>query len=214
MRRILTVGVTLAALAAPLQAQGPKPGFGVGVSLDLTPTGDFSLFEDFRFPGRSGNIHFPIRISRSFRLEPMLGYAHEHQRNAIGGSSFDMKATLWRLGVGFLYQLRPQGDFQAYAGGRVGIRRRSQKITQTNPSFPPPVTNKATQSDKFLAAVFGGEFSFSPHFSLGGEAQLSYTDLGDVKVSETPPPPFPQPNISESGSQLETAGLIVVRWYP
>ena len=87
-------------------------------------------------------------------------------------------------------------------------------MVQTDAMAPVRPSARATQSDKFLAAVFGGEFYLSSHFSLGGEAQLSYTDLGDIKVSQTPTPPFPVSNTGESGSMLETAGLIAVRWYP
>lgn len=211
--RLLVLSVVTAVLASPLDAQSKTSRVGVGVSLDVTPTGEWSLFEEFRFPGRTGNIHVPIQVSRNLRLEPMLGYAHEHQRSTSGGSSLDVSATLWRLGIGVLYQLPAKGDFRAYAGARLGLRHRSQKLRQEDPSFP-TATSKAWQNDKFLAAVFGGEFFLSPHFSLGGEAQLSYTDLGDIKLSQTPPNPFPPTNIGESGSELETAGLVTVRWYP
>ena len=213
MQRFFTVGAALALLVAPLTAQVPRPGLGVGVSLDLTPTSDFSLLGNLKFSARTVNLHFPISVGRTFRLEPMVGYAHESQKITVNGASIEASATVWRLGLGLLYQLRAHGDFQAYAGGRVGIRHRSQKASQSDPNNPPPQSVKASQSDKFIAAVFGGEFYFSPHFSLGGEAQLSYTDDGDIKTSQTPPP-GPGPTQTESGSQLETGGLIVVRWYP
>lgn len=214
MSRILPIGLVLLVLSQAAQAQEKRPQVGVGVSLDVTPTGDFSLFDELHLTGRTGNIHVPIQVAPRVRLEPMIGYAHESQETTNGSATFKASGTLWRVGVGLLFQLSSHEDFQAYAGGRVGLARRSAKFTDSDPNFPPPTTTKASQKNTFLAAALGGEFYFSPRFSLGGEAQLVYTDLGDVKASANPAPPFPTPGVGESGNELTTAGLIVVRWYP
>jgi hypothetical protein len=212
--RIMLSGLDMLALSQTGEAQERRPQVGVGVSLDLTPTGDFSLFDELHLTGRTGNIHVPIQISPTVRLEPMIGYAHESQEATNGSATSKAAGTLWRAGVGLLFQFSNHEDFQAYAGGRAGLARRSVKLTNSDPNFPPPTTAKASQKNTFVAAVLGGEFYFSPRFSLGAEAQLVFTDLGDVKNSTSPPPPVPTPGIGESGSELTTAGLIVVRWYP
>lgn len=212
--RILPIGLVMLVLTQAVEAQDKRPQVGVGVSLDLTPTGDFSLLDELHFTGRTGNIHVPIQISPTVRLEPMIGYAHESQKTTNGSTTSTAAGTLWRAGIGLLFQFSKHEDFQAYAGGRAGLARRSVKFTNSDPNFPPPTSTRASQKNTFLAAVLGGEFYFSPRFSLGAEAQLVYTDLGDVQVSATPPPPFPAPGVGESGSELSTAGLIVVRWYP
>jgi hypothetical protein len=199
-------------LVAPAEGQISDPRFGVGVSLDMTPTSGFSLGGSFSFEARTGNLHFPIRVSRSIRLEPAVGYARETQEVNNPTSSAEGKFSVLRVGLGVMFLL-PRGEsFLAYAGPRVGLRRRTQKITDRFTGAP-TITTTVQQTDKFLSAAFGGEYFLSPYFSLGGEAQLTYTDFGATDFEIDPPPP-PGTGAEFDGSRLETAGLIMIRWYP
>ena len=204
--------LVLVAGAGPLRAQLAGDRFGVGVSLDMTPTSGALLAGGATFDARPGNIHFPIQVSRSIRIEPTLGYAREKEESSLGTTSVSGYYRIWRLGVGVLLLMPRSAHFQAYIGGRVGIANQYQKQQFEDTSIPFAQSSTAKRSDKFLSTVFGGEFYFAPEFSLGGEAQITYTNYGDIDVSSTPPNPSPQPR--SDGSRLETAGQIALRWYP
>jgi hypothetical protein len=209
--KTLLAAVLLLGLVVPAQAQTSSPRFGTGVSLDMTPTSGFSLDGGFNFDARTGNLHFPVRISRSIRLEPTLGYARETREQSDPSSSSEGKFSVLRVGLGIMFLL-PRGEsFLAYAGARVGLRRRTQEITNRFTGFP-STTSRIQQTDKFLSAVFGGEYFLAPYFSLGGEAQVTYMAYGEPDVDTDPPQPGPQ--LQFDGSSLATAGLIVIRWYP
>jgi hypothetical protein len=143
----------------------------------------------------------------------MLGYARESQEGSIGTQTSSEAVSALRLGVGFLY-LMPQrgGSFQMYAGPRAGIWRLRAKLTSEVPGFP-TYTQTFHQDNKFVAGVFGGEYFVAAMFSIGGEVQLSYTDYGEIDV-DVDPSPGPVPDTDNDGSKVETAGLIVLRWFP
>jgi hypothetical protein len=211
VRTLLGAGAALLVFAASSQAQGPRPGFGVGVSLNMTPTSGFALSGGQAFDARTGNIHLMFRAARAWRIEPMFGYARESQKATLSGNTQTATFNLWRVGVGFLYLLPRGSSFQAYVGPRLGLVHKYEKDEIRGPGFP-TASATLTETDKFISAVFGGEYFLAQRFSLGGEAQITYTNFGDLNRKSVPPNPNPQPK--RDGSSLETGGLIVVRWYP
>jgi hypothetical protein len=204
----------LSQFSTPVAAQAPAQRFGVGVSLDMTPTSSFTILGGSPIlEARTGNIHFPVRVSRRLRIEPMLGYAKETQKSTSSGSSNSSSFSTLRFSVGLTWLLPRGSDFQLYAGPRLGLWRRRAQDKTTAPGFP-AFSQTASQTNKFLSGVFGGEYFVTPSFSVGGEAQLTWTSFGDIDISLSPPNPAPPPPTDLSGSKWETAGLIVVRWFP
>ena len=212
VNRLIPAGFLLV-FAAAGQAQTPPQRFGVGVSLDMTPTSGFAVGAGPAFEARTGNIHLPIGVSPTFRIEPMMGYARDSRKSSSPTSSFSESFSILRIGVGFLYVMPRSASFHLYAGPRLGIWRLRSEEKSTSPGFP-TFSQTAKQTNKFLSGVFGGEYFIIPAFSVGGEAQLTYTSYGDVDNSSSPPPPPGSPGSEFSGSKVETAGLIVVRWFP
>lgn len=212
--RILPLFLLLALPAAPALAQtGNTPRFGVGVSLDMTPT-DGSLGMGSQLSARTGNIHFPLQVSTRIRIEPMAGFASESDKSTdtfMGQSTVnESRLTVWRLGVGVFYVFQTTSPLRLYAGPRLGLRRRSLRQHYEDPLNS--ATQKVSQRDWFLSAAFGGEYFPLRHFSVGGEAQVTYTGFGDLNVETTPPVP-PGSSTEFGGHSVDTAGLIVVRWY-
>jgi hypothetical protein len=79
-----------------------------------------------------------------------------------------------RLGVG-LFAVRPvDSSFNSYFGPRVGILSTSSTSSSTGSS-----ESKTTETDFFVGFCLGGEYLLSPHFSMGGEAQLNYISFGN-----------------------------------
>ncbi len=62
------------------------------------------------------------------------------------------------------------------------------------------------ETDVSIGAAAGGEYFFSSHFSLGGEAQFNYIDLGepDVEVGDL---------IDLRRRIFTTDTLVMIRWY-
>jgi hypothetical protein len=54
----------------------------------------------------------------------------------------------------------------------------------------------------------GGEFFISPHFSLGGEAQLNYIAFSDPEVN-----PTPSSTQSRTNKIVTNNALMFFRWY-
>jgi Outer membrane protein beta-barrel domain len=209
----IAAGILLICAASVLQAQTPRQSFGVGVSLDMTPTDGFVVGAGPGFEARTGNIHVAIRAGRSIRIEPMIGYARDRRKTSSSTNTSQETFSVLRASLGALYLIPRGSSFQVYTGGRLGMWRLRTEDRTTSPGFP-TFSSSAKQTNLFLSAVFGGEYFIVPAFSVGGEAQLTYTSYGDIDFDVNPPPPPGGPSSEFSGSKVETAGLIVIRWFP
>jgi hypothetical protein len=194
--------------AAPLTAQEAKSRFGLGATFN--PGG-------FVVPGESqviltqtgfNNILIPIRKA-TVTIEPEIGLLRVVTEDEIqtGPTTFTkVKATVMnnRIGVGLLKHLKRTENFEPYVAPRVGFIFASSE----EPSGL-TTTSKTSSTNFYVTGGAGGQYFFSDHFTLGGEAQLTYTKLGKPKVTGNPA--FSGPG--GSGSMISTLGLIALRWY-
>lgn len=206
----LTMLAMLAVLAPSTGVAQRHIRAGLGVSLDLNTTGNLELFSSSAPSGRSTVLHVPLELSPRLRIEPTLGYFRttEETSDDIGSTSDEF--SIWRVGLGVLYQFPMDSSVRLFVGPRTGFRRlRRDRET----FFGSAERFVATRTDWFVTGAVGAEYFLAGRFSLGGEAQLTWTSFGNADFSIDPAPPTPLPEQETGGSEMETNGLITVRWY-
>jgi hypothetical protein len=167
-----------------------KPTFGIGVTFgqDLNMISDFELTS---YPMTLGNIYFPIYITPKFRLEPEIGYYRF--KNDLNGYKYTTSNL--RIGVG-LFSITKYENSIIQIGGRVGI-------IHTSFSFSYPIENEEDSKDDFYIGIAtGGEYLFSKHISIGGEAQINYISIGSYNDEDEP-----------TLNIISTRALIILRIY-
>lgn len=138
-------------LATP---QEKSPHIGVGISIGKEVYGWGMATIDFP------SVYIPIFVSKNFRLEPEIGLWWQSYSDSYYYSESDI---LFRIGWG-MFLVKQKERTNLYQGLRVGL------ILEDN-----------GDSRKYfsIGPALGGEYFFSSHFSLGGEAQLNFTTYGD-----------------------------------
>jgi hypothetical protein len=186
------------ATTAYAQDEGPKAGIGLSLNpptlgaLDL----DGGVTINTGLPFDFGNFYFPIVVSPKFKIEPEFGLFRASIKYQDGGFTDEEKATILRLGLGLFYVFPTKGDLRGYVGPRLGFIYTTASDNGSDVS----------ETDWVLGLALGGEYFFSSHFALGGEAQLNYIRLG-------------KPDSDDGGDYdlsrhvISTHGLILVRWY-
>jgi hypothetical protein len=198
----------LAFQAASAQDQEPRM-FGIGVSLN--PSSLISISEEvqpFFLPIGFTNFYFPINVSRNFRVEPEGGIFTISASNVsidpfIGRSA--SSSSFLRLGLGLFYVMPLQSAFNAYIGPRIGMLSQSSTRTSTGSD-----DRKMSERDLFLGGAAGGEYFFSQHFSLGGEAQINYISFGQPETTEGG---TPLTSGTLSRNMVTNNALVFARWY-
>jgi hypothetical protein len=190
----LAIGLPLAAQEnPPAESTDQVSRFGIGVA--LSPVAIF--IEDFGFINFGfTNILIPIKIAPTTYLEPEIGLF----RTSADGGGTPTSLTNTRLGVGLLMGLRERAGLRPYLGPRIGMSRLSTRSDTPGGAF----TTK--QTTWIFSGVIGAQHFFSPHFSLGGEAQPSRASAGDAESSP--------PGAGDPGSTFVTTnGLVTLRWF-
>ena len=159
--------LAFAVFAIPAQGQSADGNTKVGL-------GVFFEGVDSNFGGLDGNVTVtvPIHLS-SVRLEPQIGYSRTSR--SVTGDDDESEAVL-ELGGGVFTTVRTYESASVYAGGRIGLLRRSQSSGNAT----------LTETGIFVGPALGGEYYLGDHFSLGAEAGLFYRDLptpGQASVS-------------------------------
>ena len=157
-----------------LKAQEKEKSIGIGISLSNI----VGVFDD------SLVIYLPIHTSSKFRLEPEIGFNLYSDSFGIWNNT----SVSLSIGCGF-FAVKNKGKFNIYYGVRNGFIINSYS---TN--------GRSSRTDLFFSPALGGEYLFSKHFSLGGEAQISYILIG---IGEG----------GENASELRTKPLFFLRWY-
>lgn len=186
----------LVVLAAPAQAQSPWK-FGVGINLNQLFAG---LDEESTFAIPINNLHFPIAFGQRLLLEPEFGMTNGKQTVKVLDVEQEFKATIWRLGIGIFYRFPATDDLRVYVGPRFKwIRTTASEDDGTD-------VTRFAETDVSIGAALGGEYFFSSHFSLGGEAQFNYIDLGepDVEIGDV---------VDLRRRIFTTDTLVMIRWY-
>jgi hypothetical protein len=197
------LAAAMLSIGGGLQAQ--QPGLHLGVGVSLNPAAIINPDNGVFLPVGLGNIYLPVQLVPWVRLEPEVGLFRVSQKASGTGFSSSETSTVLRLGIGVFYVFPADHGFRAYIGPRAGLIRTSDKFEL---SGSPSTSTKRT--DHFLGIALGGEYLFTPHFSLGAEAQLNRISIGDEETD--PPSPFPPSGTSDQ-SVLSNNGLIFVRWY-
>jgi hypothetical protein len=191
MRRIMVVVVGLALVAgAPSADAQTRVGIGVGLSSSAVGGGD--LFDAVETSLSPVSIFVPF-TGRRFRVEPEFGIFRASQDNGADETT----ASAVQVGVGVM-ALNTTRNVISYFGGRVGITRFSSETEVAGTETDTELTNF------FVGPVLGGEYVFGDGFSLGGEAQLLYTKVGEDDDAPS----------GTSQSLIRTRALFFVRWRP
>jgi hypothetical protein len=184
----IRLAVLLAAVcgAAPLAAQSGPPSFGVGVDL-------------------SSRLTAGITFGGTVRLQTEASFQRAKSSVVMGlGSTMSYAQSQLRVGTG-LFLVRSLAfrtaaePFLVYIGPRVGAQFQHSE-------FDGGVQN---ETDWWVGAVVGGEYFLGGHFSLGAEGQVTKTFQGTMRTSGSAGPVLPFSVID-----IETRGLLVVRFYP
>jgi len=199
----LARAVSLLVVGLPLTAQDPAPPatepagsarkWGVGVS--LSPVAVFIEDSFGVLPFGFTNILVPIKVSPNTTFEPEFGLF----RSSAESGGFSTSLTNFRLGFGLLLSMQERGGIHPYIGPRFGIGRTTTKSDGFGGSF----TSK--QSTWQFSGVIGAQHFFSPHFSLGGEAQLTRASVAGEDPGGG--------GSDESQTFITTAGLVSLRWF-
>ena len=179
--------VAVLALATTANAQGDGAKIGIGVS--ISPLSSLALTDGgVTVPGGAFAFYVPINIGENFKVEPELGF-FRYKASQGDNESTD---TQWRFGTGLFYVFSERESLRPYVGPRLGIVSTSEKFNDESD----------TQTDFFVGLALGAEYYFSSHFTLGGEFQFSYVNIGSPEGAD-----------DLSRNLFGSNGLIFVRWY-
>jgi Outer membrane protein beta-barrel domain len=195
--RFAVAALASLAFSPPALAQEQeRPRLGVGVGLT---TFDFNVTTLANgFPAAvPDSIYVPIAITPTFRIEPQIGIATMDQN--AGGSFSSIETSVWSIGLGVFWLFPTSPQLDVYIGGRVVRTSYTQKLTTAGN------TDTTEGADIRIIPALGGEFSFHPRFSLGGEVQLQLISFGNRTSTSAGTIP--------GGSGTQTAGLVFVRVY-
>jgi hypothetical protein len=209
MSRTLSLASLVFVAASTIGAQEPSTTtFGFGTTLNPAALVISDLNTLSVYPTGFNNILFPIRTP-GYTIEPEVGFFRTSSSNPVqtGGATFQQETSTFtntRLGVGILKHLEKRENLEPYFGPRLGIIRSTTSETSAFSSSSP----STTANSWYASGVLGAQYFFSRHFSLGGEAQLTYTsvDSGQAPGSSSNAPDPTQTNIG-------TAALVTLRCY-
>lgn len=202
-RTACTTLLAFAILANGAAAQsdgGVKVGFGV--ALNPIAIADMDLDASV-LPVGLGNFTVPIQIGSSLRFEPEFGIFRGHSESSSNGSTSKYTQSLMRYGLAAHYLFAGSESFRPYVGPRVGFIRQSsdQEFTGSTPY-------ESKRTDTYFGLALGGEYWFTPRFSLGGEVQVNRIGIGDEEVTNEP-----APSGSYDASFVSSNGVVAVKFY-
>ncbi|MCK6543993.1 porin family protein [bacterium] len=195
----------------------PKTKFGIGISIG-TNTHRFGDDEDYKFykTGAVMGIYVPININGKWRMEPEVSFntmsGKINSEEGIYSYSSSSTLKISRYGVGVLYRKKRE-QTETYLGVRFGKAFVEDKSSSSyeEPGYENARSEKRNRSDLYLGPVAGGEYYFSPFFSIGGEAQVIYTKVGRTYGDEYEDDE--DGNIDFDVHAWDTRAHLFVRWY-
>lgn len=199
IRKLMMLAAAAAALAlapAARAAEAKSTLIGIGVSIDPT-----------RITNPPVSVYVPIDLGQ-LRIEPYLGFSTFSQNAPYADFTNDISSQYWwELGAGVMYFLAPPQPFGFYVGGRVALQFSGFEYPLSNPG--PGGLVKSSETDFYLAGVLGGEYFVTPRFSVGAEARLGVTFLGDPNDTFVAPTVVP----GRGATRWQTNGLLFVRYF-
>ena len=214
MRRAFSFILIGSLLAGGLSAQGTKVVPGLGLGIDV---GDSPFQAIGSLGGITTNLLVPVMIGKRFRLQPWVGYVRASLERSSSTFTSNSKFRRLSLGLAAHYMFPAKDALRIYLGGGVGFGWSKLEDQSSNLQGSSFMTTEM-RTDRLLNAVAGGEYFFSPRFSVGGEVRLDYVTFGDPESSQTitpppPVPPLPPPTVTEDLSVTQTSAQVTVRWY-
>ncbi len=199
---VLLLGIIITpALAAQTDDKNP-PRIGLGITFIDTPA---PLVSQYRFvPARPARILLPIRLTSRVVIEPEIRFIDR----SWWESSYRINARWLGIGVGFLRLTGSVESVRLYYGARLAMSRIDYygKV-QTGSAIP---DLQAAFRSLSAALCVGGEYYLSPHFSVGGEAQVQLTTLRGRDGYH----PFSDDEKSARSGSTTTGILCFIRVYP
>jgi hypothetical protein len=215
---LLAFPLALLLAAAPATAQDasyPRVGVGVGVSVsNASPSTSLPAGEEpVSVPTPS--LLIPIDVSETFRIEPVLGYSRLTTSREIDAPDDDLNEetsttlTSLRIGVGAFAKASRGNDTNLYFGGRVGYNRASRSTDDGDlrNTDDDDEEDSSNASGFFIGPTVGGSYFFSDFFSIGGEVEARYSNIG---TSEAETGNF---TVSEDVTTITLRPSLVVRFY-
>jgi hypothetical protein len=201
IRRLFIIAGMLALVSAAEAQERRTVGLGVKINpLALITSEDTQAP---LLPLGLTSFSIPINVSRNFRVEPEFGLWSSSETVT---STFpppatgDISSTYISAGAGVMYQQPIDDSFNAYGGIRGGIVASSQTLRQGS------TTIDRSETDFFVGPCGGGEYLFSPHFSMGTELQINYIKFGEPETDATTTEP-------RNRSSIVTNAVIICRVY-
>lgn len=209
---LLAFPLALLLAAAPATAQDasyPRVGVGVSVSNASPSTSLPAGEEPVSLPTPS--LLIPIDVSETFRIEPVLSYSRlTTSSSSEGPGDYEEKTsttlTSLRIGVGAFAKASRGNDTNLYFGGRVGYNRTSRS-TDDGDDDDDDEEESTNASGFFIGPTVGGSYFFSDFFSIGGEVEARYSNIG---TSEKEIGNF---TVSEDVTTITLRPSLVVRFY-
>jgi Outer membrane protein beta-barrel domain len=207
MNRLLApLALVLALAAAPAAAAEHQHGdhdVQIGFGVGLEPINTMSLASSAANVATMPpvQLYVPIQIGQQLRIEPSFGMWHGgvNQQTVAGAAS----SSVWAFGVGAMYYAVPLNPTGIYLGARVGLAFRSASAGTGN------ATTDVKETDLTIAPVLGGEYAFSPRFTVGAEAQLGISWFGNP--STTANNQTTTPSLDHNG--LATNAVVFLRYF-
>lgn len=131
----------------------------------------------------STELNLRIWSSKNITFEPTFSFSHISPENS--GS-----LTSYVPGLGFAAHWKSGEDLRPYIGGRISLNIAS--------------FSSSTFTDIAIAPVFGAEYFFSDHFSIGGEFQLVVILTDDD---------FSPALLASNATYIQTAQALTVQLY-
>lgn len=185
-----------------------KLSIGLGVALGKELFSIYELDGNVSLPDFP-SFYVPIQLSKSFRIEPEIGYFRYSIENDLEESS-----AVLVLGCGLFYT-HWHGKANIYFGGRFELYRYSSQVADYDLEWNgdsydwiQTAGHDYTTSNWVLSPAIGSEYFICPNkLSLGGEIQLNYTIVGDLKVDGE--------SVDEDYTEhlLKTKTLFFIRWF-
>ena len=204
---LLAFPLALLLAAAPATAQDASyPRVGVGISVSNASPSTSLLAGEATVSLPTPSLLIPIDVSETLRIEPVLGYSRITTSREIDAPDDDLNEetttlTSLRIGVGAFAKASRGNDTNLYFGGRVGYNRVSRSIDDDDEE------ESTNASGFFIGPTVGGSYFFSDFFSIGGEVEARYSNIG---TSEEEIGNF---TVSEDVTTITLRPSLVVRFY-
>ena len=119
-------------------------------------------------------IYIPINVSKQFRLEPEFGFTVSTLNDADGSETSTQQ---FRIGTGAFFVQKLGKTVRLYVGPRITV------LLTTIENSPESGDTVETSNTSFnVGGSLGGEYFFTSRFSMGAEAQINFTSIGETEV--------------------------------